>query len=132
MMMMMMKKKKLRFCLCLFFLFFFFFFFFSFTALCEGGGRKNGSSISETHRKGGKNTASNPPKLHTLFSVECNDYFDWQTIGLMNSYWKSGHPGPITRLLSCTHEDLKKYRGMDLAPTHVVPSMSHHPKTGDW
>ena len=121
---MMMKKK---FC-------FIFIFFISFTALCEGGGRKNGSSIPETgrDRKAEKNMTLNPPKLHTLFSVECNAYFDWQTIGLMNSYWKSGHPGPITRLLSCTHEDLKKYRGMDLAPTHVVPSMSHHPKTGDW
>eukprot|EP00250_Pteridium_aquilinum_P014285 c21892_g1_i2 orf=709-2682(-) len=72
------------------------------------------------------------PTMHTLFSVECNNYFDWQTVGLMNSYRRSGHPGPITRLLSCTDEQLKRYRGMDLAPTHVVPSMSRHPQTGDW
>ncbi|KAJ7517941.1 hypothetical protein O6H91_21G047500 [Diphasiastrum complanatum] len=73
-----------------------------------------------------------PWRLHTLFSVECNNYFDWQTVGLMHSYKKSGQPGPITRLLSCTKEQLQDYKGMDLAPTHVVPSMSRHPVTGDW
>lgn len=73
-----------------------------------------------------------PRRMHTLFSVECNNYFDWQTVGLMHTYKTSGQPGPITRLLSCTDADLKEYRGMDLAPTHVVPSMSSHPKTGDW
>eukprot|EP00249_Psilotum_nudum_P008397 c21248_g2_i1 orf=610-3156(+) len=71
-------------------------------------------------------------RMHTLFSVECNNYFDWQTVGLMHSYRQSGQPGPITRLLSCTDEQLEEYRGMDLAPTHTVPSMSRHPRTGDW
>ncbi|CAN6449215.1 unnamed protein product [Victoria cruziana] len=73
-----------------------------------------------------------PWRIHTLFSVECQDYFDWQTVGLMHSFRKSGQPGPITRLLSCTDEEMKGYRGMDLAPTFRVPSMSKHPKTGDW
>ncbi|KAL5991190.1 hypothetical protein ACLOJK_012096 [Asimina triloba] len=41
-------------------------------------------------------------------------------------------PGNITRLLSCTDEDLERYKGHDLAPTHYVPSMSRHPLTGDW
>ena len=58
--------------------------------------------------------------------------FDWQTVGLMHSFRLSGQPGNITRLLSCTDEDLKNYKGHDLAPTHYVPSMSHHPLTGDW
>ncbi|XP_002970675.2 peptidyl serine alpha-galactosyltransferase isoform X1 [Selaginella moellendorffii] len=71
-------------------------------------------------------------RIHTLFSVECNNYFDWQTVGLMHSFRISGHVGPITRLLSCTDEQLGSYGGMDLAPTHVVPSMSKHPVTGDW
>ncbi|KAI4348253.1 hypothetical protein L6164_008996 [Bauhinia variegata] len=73
-----------------------------------------------------------PYRMHTLFSVECQNYFDWQTVGLMNSYRKAKQPGPITRLLSCTDEEKKNYRGMHLAPTFEVPSMSKHPKTGDW
>ncbi|XP_072970776.1 peptidyl serine alpha-galactosyltransferase [Typha angustifolia] len=72
------------------------------------------------------------PKIHTLFSTECSTYFDWQTVGLMHSFHLSGQPGNITRLLSCTDEDLKKYKGHDLAPTHYVPSMTEHPLTGDW
>lgn len=73
-----------------------------------------------------------PYRIHTLFSVECQDYFDWQTVGLMQSFRKAGQPGPITRLLSCTEQERKNYKGMDLAPTFEVPSMSLHPKTGDW
>ncbi|KAL5581288.1 hypothetical protein UlMin_013730 [Ulmus minor] len=73
-----------------------------------------------------------PYRIHTLFSVECQNYFDWQTVGLMHSYRKARQPGPITRLLSCTDEEKKKYKGMNLAPTFEVPSMSKHPKTGDW
>lgn len=73
-----------------------------------------------------------PWRMHTLFSVECQNYFDWQTVGLMHSYRKSQQPGPITRLLSCTEQEKKTYRGMELAPTFEVPSMSRHPRTGDW
>ncbi|PSR87523.1 Peptidyl serine alpha-galactosyltransferase [Actinidia chinensis var. chinensis] len=72
------------------------------------------------------------PKIHTVFSTECTPYFDWQTVGLVHSFHLSGQPGNITRLLSCTDEDLKHYKGRDLAPTHYVPSMSRHPLTGDW
>ncbi|KAF7031909.1 hypothetical protein CFC21_043159 [Triticum aestivum] len=75
---------------------------------------------------------SRHPKIHTLFSTECSSYFDWQTVGLMHSFRISGQPGNITRLLSCTDEDLKNYKGRDLAPTHYVPSMNRHPLTGDW
>ncbi|KAK8936799.1 hypothetical protein KSP39_PZI012760 [Platanthera zijinensis] len=73
-----------------------------------------------------------PWRIHTLFSVECQDYFDWQTVGLVHSYHKAQQPGPITRLLSCTKEERQHYKGMRLAPTFEVPSMSRHPKTGDW
>lgn len=75
---------------------------------------------------------SRHPKIHTLFSTECSSYFDWQTVGLMHSFRISGQPGNITRLLSCTDEELKNYKGRDLAPTHYVPSMNRHPLTGDW
>jgi peptidyl serine alpha-galactosyltransferase len=73
-----------------------------------------------------------PWRLHTLFSVECQDYFDWQTVGLVHSLRRANHPGPVTRLLSCTEDELSRYRGMNLVPTMVVPSMSRHPRTGDW
>lgn len=72
------------------------------------------------------------PKIHTIFSTECSSYFDWQTVGLVHSFNLSGQPGNITRLLSCSDENLKLYNGHDLAPTHYVPSMSQHPLTGDW
>jgi hypothetical protein len=78
-------------------------------------------------------TTTNPPsRMHTLFSVECDVYFDWQTVGMMHSFRKSGQPGAITRLLSCTDQQLASYRGLHLAPSHLVPSMSQHPVTGDW
>lgn len=72
------------------------------------------------------------PKIHTLFSTECSSYFDWQTVGLIHSFHLSGQPGNITRLLSCRDDDLKRYMGHNLAPTHYVPSMSQHPLTDDW
>ncbi|KAI4350574.1 hypothetical protein L6164_005021 [Bauhinia variegata] len=79
-----------------------------------------------------EDTGNTYPKIHTLFSTECTPYFDWQTVGLMHSFHTSGQPGNITRLLSCSDEDLKQYKGHDLAPTHYVPSMNQHPLTGDW
>ncbi|KAI5444583.1 hypothetical protein KIW84_013007 [Lathyrus oleraceus] len=45
---------------------------------------------------------------------------------------KVKQPGPVTRLLSCTDEKKKNYKGMHLAPIFEVPSVSRHPKTGDW
>lgn len=50
----------------------------------------------------------------------------------MHSFKKAGQPGKVTRLLSCTDEEKKNYKGMHLAPTLEVPSWSRHPKTGDW
>lgn len=90
-------------------------------------------SGGEAQKLGEEAVAGTPPyRIHTLFSVECQNYFDWQTVGLMHSFRKAQQPGPVTRLLSCTEEEKKTYRGMDLAPTLEVPSMSRHPKTGDW
>ncbi|XP_050233680.1 peptidyl serine alpha-galactosyltransferase [Mercurialis annua] len=95
--------------------------------------------VSESIKTETKKEQQNPddthkpyPKIHTIFSTECIPYFDWQTVGLVHSFHLSGQPGNITRLLSCTDEDLKQYKGHDLAPTHYVPSMSRHPLTGDW
>jgi peptidyl serine alpha-galactosyltransferase len=71
-------------------------------------------------------------RLHTLFSVECGYYFDWQAVGLLHSLRKAGHPGGVTRLLSCTEDQLSSYRGIDIGHTLQVPSFSRHPRTGDW
>ncbi|KAJ4758010.1 peptidyl serine alpha-galactosyltransferase [Rhynchospora pubera] len=91
------------------------------------------SPLTTTAQEGGSQSEDKLPwRMHTLFSVECQDYFDWQTVGLMHSLQKANHPGPVTRLLSCTEDELRRYRGMNLAPTMVVPSMSRHPHTGDW
>ena len=43
------------------------------------------------------------------------------------SFRRAGQPGPLTRLLSCTKEQLQSYRGLDLMPTHVVPSLTRDP-----
>jgi hypothetical protein len=43
------------------------------------------------------------------------------------SFKRSGQPGRLTRLLSCTDEQLGSYRGLDLMPTHVVPSLTRDP-----
>ncbi|KAL2529041.1 hypothetical protein Fot_21642 [Forsythia ovata] len=87
---------------------------------------------TQTQEQHVENPGKPYPKIHTIFSTECSPYFDWQTVGLVHSFHLSGQPGNITRLLSCTEEDLKQYKGHDLAPTHYVPSMSRHPLTGDW
>ncbi|KAK7373429.1 hypothetical protein VNO80_06836 [Phaseolus coccineus] len=89
-----------------------------------------GLAICNVERVEGAQKA--PWRIQTLFSVECQNYFDWQTVGLMHSFRKAKQPGHITRLLSCTEEQKKTYRGMHLAPTFEVPSMSKHPTTGDW
>lgn len=33
-----------------------------------------------------RGNSSAHPRMATLFSVECNRYFDWQTVGIMHSY----------------------------------------------
>ena len=55
-----------------------------------------------------------------------------QTVGLYHSFKQSGQPGPITRLVSCTEEQLEVYQDLDIdVPTHFAPSWSVHPRTGD-
>ncbi|KAI5000763.1 hypothetical protein ZWY2020_010722 [Hordeum vulgare] len=71
-------------------------------------------------------------RLHTLFSVECGDYFDSHTVGLLHSLRKAGQPGGVTRLLSCAPDQLPSYRSLHISHTLQVPSYSCHPCTGDW
>ncbi|PPS20078.1 hypothetical protein GOBAR_AA00458 [Gossypium barbadense] len=67
------------------------------------------------------------PKLLTPRTVQTEVAAEGKEIRLMHSFHLSGQPENITRLLSCTDEDLKQYKGHDLPPTRYVPSMSHHP-----
>jgi len=54
-----------------------------------------------------------------------------QTLGMYHSFRKSKQLGPITRLLSCTEEQLKHYEDVEGVPTHIAPSWAIHPVTGD-
>jgi len=70
-------------------------------------------------------------KYHYIFSAECTTYMDWQSLGLHYSWKKAGSPGQITRLLSCSEEQLKDYRWLDMMPTHVHPPLNRY-HNGDW
>jgi hypothetical protein len=48
----------------------------------------------------------------------------------MYSFRKAGQQGNVTRLLSCTPAELAAWRD-DGIPSHVTPSWSVHPRTGD-
>lgn len=71
------------------------------------------------------------PSMHTVFTTECTPYFNWQTLGLLYSHHKSGQPGPVTRLMSCTDQDITTFRDLEGVQTHIAPSWTHHPLTGD-
>ncbi|KAI5004830.1 hypothetical protein ZWY2020_032073 [Hordeum vulgare] len=68
-------------------------------------------------------------RLHTLFSVESGDYFDWQAVGLLHSLRKAGQPSGVTRLLSCSPDQLPSYRGLVIA-TPSVSLLQPPPRTG--
>ena len=53
------------------------------------------------------------PSIHTVFTTECTPYFNWQTLGLLHSHHKSGQPGPVTRLMSCTEKELVTFRDLE-------------------
>ena len=67
-------------------------------------------------------TVSSPAaaNVHTVFTTECGTYFTWQALGMVYSHKKSGQPGKITRLMSCTDEQWESYPDKDLVPTHRV------------
>ena len=49
----------------------------------------------------------------------------------MLSYKLSAQPGRVTRLLSCTEDNYKRWQDDGIIPTHLAPSWTVHPKTGD-
>ena len=71
--------------------------------------------------------------MHTVFSTECNDYFDWQSLGLYDSWRQVGQRGKFTRLLACDESDKKSLaKSVSVVPdTHVHPNYRVHPETKD-
>lgn len=51
---------------------------------------------------------------------------DWDC-SLFCSFKRAKQPGKLTRLLSCTEDQLETYKGLDLVTTHVVPSLTLDP-----
>jgi len=53
--------------------------------------------------------------------------------GMIFSHRKSGQPGPLTRIMSCTPEEWASLtpEQQTVMTTHVAPSYTHHPRTGD-
>lgn len=75
--------------------------------------------------------ASAPP-IHSVVPVDCGLYFTWQSLGIFYSHRKVGQAGKITRVACCTDQQREQYRDiMHVVPTHVAPSYTVHPRTGD-
>ena len=71
--------------------------------------------------------------VHTVFLTDCTPYSDWQTLALVFAWRASGQRGRLTRVMCCAPEERRAYGGeaLDLVTTHVAPSFTVHPKTGD-
>lgn len=71
--------------------------------------------------------------IHTVFLTDCTPYSDWQTLVMVFGWRESGQPGPLTRVMCCTPEEKAAYpkEKLQLANTHIAPSYTHHPRTGD-
>jgi NET1-associated nuclear protein 1 (U3 small nucleolar RNA-associated protein 17) len=52
-------------------------------------------------------------------------------VSLVYSARKAGFKGPITRLLTCSDENLQNYKNVDIVPTHVTPSFTFNPHNND-
>ena len=65
--------------------------------------------------------------MHVVFSAECIPAFDWQSIGLFYSFYRTKQPGKITRLLACSDDQLKTYdkRLLEMGPTFVHFNMRY-------
>lgn len=45
---------------------------------------------------------------------------------------RAGQPGPLTRLMSCSEEQLAGYQWLDIIPTYVAPNMAYDATHDDW
>jgi hypothetical protein len=77
--------------------------------------------------------AGSKPNIHTLVLSDCSAYAGWQTLALAFSHRDTGQAGPLTRIMSCTDQEAKDQDKtlIGLVNTHIAPSYSTHPRTGD-
>ena len=76
--------------------------------------------------------ASAGPPILTLVPTECGRYFTWQSIGIFYSHRKIGQAGKIVRVACCTDDQQLQFADiLQVVATHVAPSYTYHPKTGD-
>ena len=64
-----------------------------------------------------------PFSIHTVVSTSCEPYTDWQCLGLYYSFRRARQPGVITRLASCTLEELRGRNIYWVMPTWVTHSV---------
>lgn len=64
-----------------------------------------------------------PPSIHTVVSTSCETRTDWQCLGLYYSFLRARQPGVITRLASCTLEELAGRNIYWVMPTWVTTSV---------
>lgn len=71
--------------------------------------------------------------VHVAFLTDCSKYSNWQSLAMIFSWKMSGQPGKLTRVMCCSEEDVKKYPPslLDEVETHIAPSYTIHPVTGD-
>lgn len=70
----------------------------------------------------GKEISEPTKKIHTIFYGMYSIFRLAGCTGLMHSFHLSGQPENITRLLSCTDEDLKQYKGIQQLINVLQPS----------
>lgn len=68
-----------------------------------------------------------------LIAVSKSFYLIIFIAGMIYSHRKAGQPGPLTRIMSCTPEEWAALseESKNVIKTHVAPSYTHHPRTGD-
>lgn len=75
-----------------------------------------------------------PGAVHTVFNVDCGNQFGFQTLALLHSLKTAGQPGPVTRVMSCTPEEVDDMdeETMGLVQTYITPSFAVNEETGEW
>ena len=71
----------------------------------------------------GLRPGAKPLSIHTVVSTSCEAYTDWQCLGLYYSFRRARQPGVITRLASCTLEELRGRSIYWVMPTWVTTSV---------
>jgi hypothetical protein len=80
-----------------------------------------------------KSASATLQPVHVAFLTDCTMYSDWMSLGMIFSFKMSGQPGKLTRVMCCSEAEMAQYPKVMLeeVETHVAPSFSIHPRTGD-